>query len=299
MIPDCSRMHSFYSMDRYRDKTSGAPCASRASRIVLAAVLAAAPVAAQANAGIGYFLIAVPMILLALLPAILLEACVLAPLLPVPPRRALALSSVANLSSSLWGIALAIAVDGVLIGVSGSAGPEPTRTTAIAALVPLFFLTWLIEYRAIARRMTELTRARIARATGAANVLSYAAMIALVWMTLPEHGGMSVRMRTGEAMLAGSGARIAVDEFFDSKGRLPQSSDEAGYPRDAASGSKVVSAIEIREAGVVVMTLAKHDYWPEGGRITFTPAADAGAKTLSWKCRSTLPPKHLPATCRE
>jgi len=48
-----------------------------------------------------------------------------------------------------------------------------------------------------------------------------------------------------------------------------------------------------------VITLSKDDYWPEGGEIRLTPAVAAGAKTLSWKCRSTLAPKFLPATCRE
>ena len=270
------------------------------NRILWAIALAAVPAAAQANAGIGYFIVAVPFVLVALVPAVLLEACVLAPLLPVAPRRALALSFIANLRSSIWGIGLALVVDAALIGLSGSVGPEPTKASAIAALLPLFFFTWWIEHRAIRRLEPALPRSRVALVAGGANLLSYAALIAVIVMTtvLPERGAMPVRMRVGEAILAGNGARMVVDDYYRSKGRLPQNGEEAGYPRNTAPGGKLVSVIEIREQGVVVITLNKNEYWPEGGEIRLTRTADAEANTFYWKCSSTLPPKMVPATCR-
>ena len=108
----------------------------------------------------------------------------------------------------------------------------------------------------------------------------------------------SGRARVSEAFVVGSGARTAVQEYYESKGRLPQSGDEAEYPRNDAV-SKIVSAVEIREKGVVVVTLNKDRDWPDGGEITLTPTEDAAAKKLSWKCRSTLPPRLLPGSCRE
>lgn len=110
---------------------------------------------------------------------------------------------------------------------------------------------------------------------------------------------MSRRVRVTEAILIGSGVKSVVREYYESKGRLPQNGEEAGYPRDIAPGSKVVSAVEIREKGVVVVTLNKDRDWPDGSEIMLTPTEDATAKTLSWKCRSTLPPKLLPRECRE
>jgi len=285
-------------MDRCRDTAPGGYGAKLAKRTVLALALAAAPTAAHANAGIGYFMVAVPFVLLALLPAILLEAGVLAPLLRLSPRRALALASIANLQSSLWGFGLAIAIDALLIWISGSMGPEPTKPGVTVMLVPLFFITWLIEYRAIARRRKELPRVSVARACGAANLLSYAAMIGLVWAVVPEHGATALRMRASEAMLSGNEAQLAVEDFYRSKGRLPQSGDEAGYPSSATRGSKRVSAVEIRDKGVVVLTLGIDDYWRVGGEIRLTPSADADKRTLNWTCSSTLPGRSLPAICR-
>jgi len=109
----------------------------------------------------------------------------------------------------------------------------------------------------------------------------------------------SGRSRVAEAFLTASSARTAVAEYYENRGRLPQSSEDAGYSYDASSGSRLVSALEIREKGVVVATLHKDRDWPDGGEIKLTPAEDSAAKALSWKCRSTLPPSVLPATCRE
>jgi hypothetical protein len=109
---------------------------------------------------------------------------------------------------------------------------------------------------------------------------------------------MLSRARVSEAFVVGFGARTAVQEYYERKGRLPQSGDEAEYPRND-SVSKIVSAVEIREKGVVVITLNKDRDWPDGGEITLTPTEDAAAKNLSWKCRSTLPSKLLPGSCRE
>jgi len=104
-----------------------------------------------------------------------------------------------------------------------------------------------------------------------------------------------------EALLYGSGGRTAVQAFYESTGRLPRNGDEAGYSRDVAPANKFVSAVEIREQGVVVVILNRTPDWPDGGEFTLTPGTtEAGAsKTLTWKCRSTLPPKLLPGNCRE
>jgi Pilin (bacterial filament) len=107
------------------------------------------------------------------------------------------------------------------------------------------------------------------------------------------------RARISEVLLYGSGVRTVVQEYYESSGRLPQNGDEAGYKFDTAHSIKWVSAVEIRKWGVVAVLLNKEREWPDGGAITFTPTEDADTKKLSWKCRSTLPPRLVPATCRD
>jgi hypothetical protein len=110
---------------------------------------------------------------------------------------------------------------------------------------------------------------------------------------------MIARARISEAVLIGSGVKSIVAEFYDGKGRLPQSAEEAGYAPDPTLAKTLVSAIAIREHGVIVVMLNKDRDWPDGGEITLTPTEDTATKRLTWKCRSTLPPKLLPASCRE
>jgi len=110
---------------------------------------------------------------------------------------------------------------------------------------------------------------------------------------------MPSRARVSEVLLYAHGIRSTVQEYYDSKGRLPQNGEEAGFGRDTAPANRLVSTTEIREQGVVVVTLTKERDWPDGGEITLTPIEDSIAKKLTWKCHSTLPPKLLPRPCRE
>lgn len=80
-------------------------------RTAAAVILAMIPATASANAGIGYLLVNVPQAVLGLLPAMVLEMLVLARMLPAAMSQARSLSWRANLRSTLWGIAVAIATD--------------------------------------------------------------------------------------------------------------------------------------------------------------------------------------------
>jgi hypothetical protein len=102
-----------------------------------------------------------------------------------------------------------------------------------------------------------------------------------------------------EGILSSSQAREVVQEYYQIKGQLPQTNEEAGYRHDPASPSQYVATVEVRAKGLVVVTLKNIPDFPDGGQITLTPAEDVNAKTLTWKCSSTFPARLLPAKCRE
>jgi hypothetical protein len=113
--------------------------------LILFSVSALMPTVALANAGIGYFMIALPIVVVALIPAVPLEGLILRPILRVPMRRAMVIALRANIRSTLWGIALGVGADLLLISSSGSAGPEPTKgflTKAAHAFSVLFIEAW-------------------------------------------------------------------------------------------------------------------------------------------------------------
>lgn len=87
------------------------------------------------------------------------------------------------------------------------------------------------------------------------------------------------------ATLEGEKARKAVAEYYKNKGQLPQSGVDVGYVPEL-SESSMASAIQIRERGVVVVTLReRRPWWKEGEELICTPEEDAKSKgEIEWNC---------------
>jgi hypothetical protein len=262
-----------------------------------AGLLALAPATALANAGIGYFMLAMPLVGVALVPAILLEAPVLRRVLRLSWRRALWLSFVANSLSTLYGLILGIAFDFLMAMGTGSAGPPPTRVGAVIMLVPWFFLSWWIELKLIARRMPDAPRATVRRATGVANLATYALMLAAALVTplYPTHDPMLARARVHEAILAATPLRESVGEFWAVQKRFPKDLRELNFTPPAqarfniALGNAGQVAVQIQRAGNPAI---------DGKWIQITPQPDG--PSLKWTCSSPdLDRRILPANCRQ
>jgi len=253
-----------------------------------------APGSAHANAGIGYFLVVLPVVLAAFVPVVPLEALVIARMLRLPFRRALTLSLRANIRSTLWGLGLGAAVDLVLIGLSGSAGPEPTRALAAVMLMPLFLLSWRVEHGSILRNSPQSPPRRVAFATGLANFLSYAAMIAAAWAMLPATSSMSARPGVAQAIAAASEVRAAVSEFHAQHGRFPAGLAELGVKPD----SKLAQISLEKDGRVSVRMVLPAVEAVHGKRVILTPAPNA-AGGYDWHCASQeIDARFLPLSCR-
>lgn len=104
----------------------------------------------------------------------------------------------------------------------------------------------------------------------------------------------TTRARISEALLVGSAARTAVDEYYAKTGRPPDSAGEAGIDAGDIS-SKTVKSMQVERGGVVRITLA--DTFIEDGIVTLTPQPKDGR--LEWTCSSNLDRRLLPARCRD
>ncbi|MGH8030558.1 MAG: pilin, partial [Arenimonas sp.] len=77
--------------------------------------------------------------------------------------------------------------------------------------------------------------------------------------------------------------RVALSEFYMSRGAWPANAAEAGLPAfDPATGG-AVRAIDIGAQGV--LTIALREPFAEGSRFVLTPTAGKDF-TLEWRCRS-------------
>ena len=262
------------------------------------ALLALVSMNAFANSGVGYFMVAMPIVALALIPAILLEAPVLGYLLKLPLRRAALLSLRANLASTLVGFVAGLAVDLALS--PGGSGFPPVRASVAIMLVPWFFFSWWIEHLSVAKRAAELPRQAVLRATGVANLLSYVLMLAVALMSplFPARDTSLTRAKVSEAVVVASGMRGKVDEFWEARNTYPAGPSELGSQPPISGRHRVTLE---RDGRIVVQFVATNDVMLDGKHVELIPHADPTAPSsgLKWICRSAdIDDRYLPVTCR-
>ena len=271
---------------------------SRANRaaLILFSVSALMPTVALANAGIGYFMIALPIVVVALIPAVPLEGLILCPILRVPMRRAMIIALRANIRSTLWGIALGVGADLLLIS-SGSAGPEPLKGFATFFLILFLFYTWWIEYRAVRRLAGEIPRRRRLLGTALANLASYAGMIAVVWLTpiYSEHSTLQARIEASEALNHAAVAKLAVSEAWAAGAGLADDADVIGYVPPTDVGFELSVGPDGR---VTILFTDPRQPLLDGRTITLMPHAVEGMP-LEWDCEAPeIERAALPSACR-
>lgn len=258
---------------------------------IIAAAAAAWPCAVYANAGAGFLMLSIPMLMIGLVPIIVVETPFIARLLGLGFRRSLWVSSCANLASTIAGAVIAIGLDFAMIA-GGSSGLEPSKAVMLLSLLPMFFVTWWLEARVVRKMEPRSTGAR--RATLVANLASYALLAGSVVALAPGVDRVAARRQMTDVVNRMVLARIEVAEHFASNGSWPP-------PARLDTGMPQLSALVRRADGSVVGTL----FMPEVDELhrktlVLTPSVEGG-KITGWKCHSPdgAAPKYLPYICRD
>ena len=113
----------------------------------------------------------------------------------------------------------------------------------------------------------------------------------LAAVALPAYQDYTVRAKVTEVMLAASGGKTQVAEWFQTKGSLPAATSLVLNPH----ASKYVASVS-QTLGVITAT-ARGDAAIDTKTITLTPA-DAGSGVLNWTCAGTIDAKYRPASCK-
>ena len=252
---------------------------------------------AVANVGVGVFIVAAPAVLIALIPAVFVEALILVWMLKVSILRGLFLTTVANLISTILGVIVSFGLDRLLLAGSGSSGLVFEKATVIPILVPFFFFSWLIEHLVIARREANKPWRQILKATGIANFITYILMAIYVIFVpfVPEQGGYSTCATVIEGLSLASAGKTAVSEFIAIYGRLPANNEEAGMADAELIASHSVDNVRVAN-GVITVTFSRSPI--AGSAIALTPQTAAGK--FVWNCTGgNLENKYRPSSCRE
>jgi type IV pilus assembly protein PilA len=118
----------------------------------------------------------------------------------------------------------------------------------------------------------------------------------LAAVALPAYQDYTVRAKASELILAASGGKTAVAEFYGVNGALPAASSLVL----TSQASKYVATV-VQSAGIITVTGATAasggDANLSGATITMTPTA-AGNGVLTWACSGTVAIKYRPASCQ-
>lgn len=176
--------------------------------------------------------------------------------------------------------------------VAGSS-PYPGRELILAALVPMFFVSWYIEWLVVLPRLAPDRKPRALRATFAANLLPYVLIVLAVLAFMSPAGQAATRHYVQWALLPFFDAKREVALHLQEKGAFPP-------PRALPTGGPNLSSLAIEGEGRIVAMLsfpASPD--AHGKRVVLVPRVQGG-QIIAWECSAPgVHPKYLPTACRE
>lgn len=115
----------------------------------------------------------------------------------------------------------------------------------------------------------------------------------LAAIAIPAYQDYLVRAKVFEAYLYSNNAVRLVADYYDKNHELPATLGDAGVVEKAPA---VVRAVTLNSNGVIRITMAVPPV--VGESFVYVPVQDEGGR-VQWRCMpDTLPPKHLPKTCR-
>ncbi len=126
----------------------------------------------------------------------------------------------------------------------------------------------------------------------------------LAGIALPAYKNYIVRSKMSEAMAVLTEGKLAVGEFFSTRGRLPASDDLAALDMPRTLDTDIVESLTYSPSSAnVVVTLAPSGLGSDvNGRHIALSLVSSGNGRLFWRCvpgpSNPLSKKHLPANCQ-
>ena len=117
-------------------------------------------------------------------------------------------------------------------------------------------------------------------------------------IAVPAYQDYTKRTKVSEGVNLVAPAKLAVAEYYDSKGTLPDGNTTAGLSASTEIKGTYTTYVNVATGGVITMMVkGTNDTTLDGKTIIYTPTTNGGS--VSWACTSgTVPGKFRPAACR-
>ena len=123
----------------------------------------------------------------------------------------------------------------------------------------------------------------------------------LAAIALPAYQDYTVRAKVSEIMLAASGQKTSVSEFFQTRLQMPATASIGTVTQNSAYVATVAYSQTDTSTGVITATASTSTALPTSVQtqtITLTGTGDTNTGVVQWVCAGSIPPKYRPGSCK-
>jgi type IV pilus assembly protein PilA len=123
----------------------------------------------------------------------------------------------------------------------------------------------------------------------------------LAAIALPAYQDYTVRAKVSEIMLAASGQKTSVSEFFQTRLQMPATASIGTVTQNSAFVSTIAYSQTSTQIGLITATASTSTALPstvQTQTITLTGTGDATTGVVTWVCGGTIPTKYRPGSCK-
>ena len=121
----------------------------------------------------------------------------------------------------------------------------------------------------------------------------------LAAIAIPAYQDYVIRSQVTEGLSLGDGAKTAVWDFISNTGRLPPNNASAGLAKDTSISGSYVSQVNVT-GGLITVSYGgpkANSALTSSTTLQLSPITASGG-SVKWTCKSSMPGKYLPSSCR-
>jgi type IV pilus assembly protein PilA len=121
----------------------------------------------------------------------------------------------------------------------------------------------------------------------------------IVSIAIPLYTNYSIRSQVAEGIGLSASAKAKLTEYYNNTGVFAGSNTRAGIAPAATITGSYVTQVQVNAGGIIQVTYGNRVHQQiAGGVLTMSPVTTSGSVTWNCSGNALLPPRFLPATCR-